>query len=257
MLRLLYWIYERHLRREILQHPMPRHVGIIVDGNRRYARKHGFAEIQKAYDVGANKLDELLIWCDEVGINAVTLWVFSIDNLKRPPAEIAAILGAIETKISALAGDAFVGRKQIRIKPAGRLNLLPATTAAVMRRAEEATAKHTGLTVTIAIAYGGREEIADAMRELVRSKIRQGFNPDEIVDHISPEAIDRHLYTAGLPDPDLIIRTSGELRLSGFLLWQSAQSELFFSDVNWPAFRRIDFYRAIRSFQSRDRRYGR
>lgn len=236
---------------------MPRHVGIILDGNRRYARKNRLAGFHKAYDAGADKLDELLTWCDEVGIGAITLWVFSIDNLKRPAAEIAAILGAVETKIGSLAGDPLIRRKQIRIKTAGRLELLPSSTAAVLNRAAEATAGHTGLTVTIAIAYGGREEITDAMRDLVRTKICEGLDLEEIVGRISPEEIDAHLYTAGLPDLDLIIRTSGELRLSGFLLWQSAQSELYFTDVNWPEFRRIDFYRAIRAFQNRNRRHGR
>jgi short-chain Z-isoprenyl diphosphate synthase len=136
----------------------------------------------------------------------------------------------------------------------GRLDLLPTSTLAALREAEEATADHDSLMLTIAIAYGGREEIADAVRDLVRDKVRQGADLDAIVGEITPSAIDNHLYTVGLPDPDLIIRTSGEIRLSGFLLWQS---EFYFSDVNWPEFRRVDFLRAIRSFQQRSRRFGR
>jgi short-chain Z-isoprenyl diphosphate synthase len=141
-------------------------------------------------------------------------------------------------------------------KPVGRLDLLPSSTINVLRAAEPATAGHDGLMLTIAVAYGGREEIADAVRNLVREGRRQGLDLDAIVEDITPAAIDRHLYTVGLPDLDLIIRTSGEIRLSGFLLWQSAHSELYFSDVNWPEFRRIDFLRAVRSFQQRLRRFG-
>jgi short-chain Z-isoprenyl diphosphate synthase len=145
----------------------------------------------------------------------------------------------------------------VRVKAVGRLELLPPSTVAVLRKAEAVTAARAELTLTIAIAYGGREEIADAIRGLIRCKIGQGATLEMIADEITPEAIDGHLYTAGLPNPDLIIRTSGEIRLSGFLLWQSAHSEFYFSDVNWPEFRKVDFLRAIRSFQQRSRRFGR
>lgn len=255
--QLLYRLYELKLRREIRRQPLPRHIGLILDGNRRYARKNGLTQYRKAYDRGADKLDDLIVWCDELGIKALTLWVFSIDNLKRSDEEVEAILGAVESKISSLADSPMVQRHRVRIRAVGRLDLLPPSTIAVMRNAEEATAKNRGLTITIAIAYGGREEIADAVRSLVRDRLGEGVSTAEILDGITPEAIDAHLYTAGLPDPDLIIRTSGELRLSGFLLWQSAQSELYFTDVNWPEFRRIDLYRAIRAFQHRARRFGR
>jgi short-chain Z-isoprenyl diphosphate synthase len=257
MLRLLYWLYEVRLGRQIRTHPVPRHVGIILDGNRRYARKHGLADARQAYDLGAEKLDDVLAWCADLAIPAVTLWVCSIDNLKRPQTEVAGILSAVEAKISALATDPAIHRRHVRVKAVGRLDLLPPSTVAVLREAEQATAGHDALTLTIAIAYGGREEIADAVRDLLRDKVQQGANLNAIVEEITPSAIDSHLYTVGLPDPDLIIRTSGEIRLSGFLLWQSAQSELYFSDVNWPEFRRVDFLRAIRSFQQRSRRFGR
>jgi short-chain Z-isoprenyl diphosphate synthase len=256
MLRLLYWLYESQLRRQIRRRPVPRHVGIILDGNRRHARKHGLADPRAAYDLGAEKLDDVLAWCSDLAIPAVTLWVCSIDNLRRPRTDVAGILSAVEAKIGALAQDPATHRRRVRFKAVGRLDLLPSSTVNVLRAAEQATARYDGLMLTIAIAYGGREEIADAVRNLVRDTYRQGVDLDAILKDITPAAIDRHLYTVGLPDLDLIIRTSGEIRLSGFLLWQSAHSELYFSDVNWPEFRRIDFLRAVRSFQQRSRRFG-
>jgi short-chain Z-isoprenyl diphosphate synthase len=256
MLRLLYWLYESRLRRQIGSHPVPRHVGIILDGNRRYARTHRLADPRAAYDIGAEKLDDVLAWCSDLAIPAVTLWVCSIDNLKRPQTEVAGILAAVEAKISALTKDPAIHRRRVRVKVVGRLDLLPPSIVTVLRNAEQATADYGALALTIAIAYGGREEIADAVRDLVRDKVRQGADLHAIAEEITPSAIDNHLYTVGLPDLDLVIRTSGEIRLSGFLLWQSAHSEFYFSDVNWPEFRRVDFLRAIRSFQQRSRRFG-
>jgi short-chain Z-isoprenyl diphosphate synthase len=257
MLRLLYWLYAFRLRRQISSRPVPRHVGIILDGNRRYARKHHLADPRVAYDLGAEKLDDVLAWCSDLGIRAVTLWVCSIDNLRRSQAEVSDILAAVEAKIGTLARDAAIHRRHIRVKAVGRLDLLPPSTMTVLREAERSTADHDALILTIAIAYGGREEIADAVRDLVRDRVGCGDDLESLVEAITPLAIDNYLYTVGLPDLDLIIRTSGEIRLSGFLLWQSAHSEFYFSDVNWPEFRRIDFLRAIRSFPQRSRRFGR
>jgi short-chain Z-isoprenyl diphosphate synthase len=256
VLHFLYWLYALRLRREISSHPVPRHVGIILDGNRRYARKHRLAHPRVAYDLGAEKLNDVLAWCFELGIPAVTLWVCSINNLRRSQAEVSDILAAVEAKIAALASDPAIHRRGVRVRAVGRLDLLPPSTMTVLREAERATADCDALMLTIAIAYGGREEIADAVRDLVRNRITHGSDLGAIVEEITPSAIDNYLYTVGLPDLDLIIRTSGETRLSGFLLWQSANSEFYFSDVNWPEFRRIDFLRAIRSFQHRSRRFG-
>ena len=256
MKRLFYWLYEQRLRRQVRDGPVPDHVGIILDGNRRFARRRGYSELRLAYELGAEKLDDVLAWCIDLKVRAVTLWAFSIDNMRRPPAEVSAILTAVEKKIAALADDALTRRQGIRIKAVGRLELLPASTVDVLRQAVERTADNDALIVTIAIAYGGREEIIDAVRNLIRSQCRGGRDLDAILDELSPGAIDEWLYTAGLPDLDLIIRTSGEIRLSGFLLWQSARSELYFSDVNWPEFRKLDFLRAIRAFQRRRRRFG-
>ncbi|MDX8478911.1 polyprenyl diphosphate synthase [Mesorhizobium sp. VK24D] len=256
MMRLLYWLYERLLRHQVRQHPAPHHVGIILDGNRRFARERGYSDPRAAYELGAEKLDDVLAWCIDLEIRAVTLWVFSIDNMRRPPAEVSAIMAAVEKKIAALAEDPSILSRGVRLRAAGRLDLLPVSTADVIREATERTAGNEALTVTIAIAYGGREEIVDAVRNLVRQKRQQGVDLDTILDELSPAAIDEYLYTAGLPDLDLIIRTSGEVRLSGFLLWQSASSELYFSDVNWPEFRKLDFLRAVRAYQRRRRRFG-
>ena len=257
MWTLLYQCYEHRLRRQISAGGLPEHVGLILDGNRRYAREQGFPDPSQAYEMGAQKLDDVLMWCNDLGIPAVTLWVCSTENLKRSRAEVSWILGAVEAKIGALAQDPWIHQRRVRVKAAGRLSLLPLSTVAVIRKAEEATADYDAMTLTIAVAYGGREEIADAVRDLIRAKVRDGLGVDELAEHITPASIDQYLYTVGLPDPDLIIRTSGEVRLSGFLLWQSAHSEFYFTDVYWPEFRKVDFLRAIRSFQQRTRPCGR
>jgi short-chain Z-isoprenyl diphosphate synthase len=253
----IYKLYERHLLRQVRAHSVPRHVGLILDGNRRYGRKHNVTAPQDLYLVGADKLDELLVWCVELQIPAVTLWVFSTDNLGRSPAEISAILAAIEIKLGLLVKGACIHHERIRVRAVGRLDLLPAPTLAALREAEAATKDYDGMHLTIAAAYGGRQEVVDAIQSLLREQAGFGRSVDEIVPLVTPEAIGRHLYAPDLPDPDLIIRTSGEIRLSGFLLWQSVSSEFYFTDVFWPAFRRIDFLRAIRAFQQRSRRFGR
>ena len=256
MLSVLYRFYERRLVREIMAKPTPRHVGIILDGNRRYGRQHGLDDPHDVYQIGARKLDELLEWCVDLRIPAVTLWVCSTDNLSRDTKEVSGILSAIEAKMRLLANDPQIHSRRVRVRAAGRLELLPAPTIEAIQAAEEATKKYNSVILTIAIAYGGREEIIDAFRAFLSHQMQTGKELHDIIQQISPASIDRYLYSASLPDPDLIIRTSGEIRLSGFLLWQSAQSEFFFSDVYWPAFRKIDFLRAIRSYQLRHRRFG-
>lgn len=256
-LRFLYWIYERRLLNQLKAGAMPHHIGIILDGNRRYARKGGVSDPREIYQRGAEKLDDILDWCTELRIPAVTLWVFSTENLKRSQAEVSGILSAIEAKVAALAHDPFMHQKRIRIQAIGRLDLLPESVVAAIRAAETATAQYDLMTLTIAVGYGGREEIADAVRSFVKTQARQGASLSDLIERITPEAIACHLYAADLPDPDLIIRTSGEVRLSGFLLWQSVHSEFYFTDILWPAFRKIDFLRAIRAYQARSRRFGR
>ncbi len=256
MFRLLYYLYAWRLTRDVSTRPTPRHVGIILDGNRRHGRSLGITEPRKLYDIGANKLDEVLEWCAELGIPTVTLWVFSTENFHRPAAEVSGILASIEAKLTALADDPAIHRRRVRVRAIGCLGMLPEPVLAAIHAAERATCAYDGLELNIAVAYGGRQEITDAVRSLLGSMAEKQLTLAEAVESITPEAIACHLYTAGLPDPDLIIRTSGEIRLSGFLLWQSAHSEFYFTDMLWPTFRKIDFLRAIRSFQQRRRRYG-
>jgi short-chain Z-isoprenyl diphosphate synthase len=254
--RLLYYLYARRLEADVLRRAVPRHVGIILDGNRRWARAQGLRDPIHAYRAGAEKLDEVLAWCADLGIPAVTLFAFSTENLGRDPEEIRGLLSVIEAKLHAIADDPRVHRRRVRVRVVGKLDVLPDSTLAAARQAEAATAEYGDLALTFALAYGGRQEIADAVRRLVSDRAKQGASIEEIVEGVTQEEIGRYLYTAELPDPDLIIRTSGEVRLSGFLLWQSAYSEFYFCDVHWPAFRKIDFLRAIRSYQQRDRRFG-
>jgi len=257
LLRFLYWLYERRLLDLLKRRPMPRHIGIILDGNRRHARKRGLSDPCEIYQRGAEKLDDILDWCADLRIPALTLWVFSTENLKRTQAEVSGILSVIEAKVAALAHDPFMHQKRVRIQAIGRLDLLPESVVAAIRAAETATAQYDLMTLTIAVGYGGREEIADAVRSFIKMQAREGASLSDLIERITPEAIACHLYAADLPDPDLIIRTSGEIRLSGFLLWQSVHSEFYFTDVLWPAFRKVDFLRAIRAFQARHRRFGR
>lgn len=254
---ILYAGYEAQLFRQVRSGRMPRHVGIILDGNRRHAREEGLSDFRRIYAMGASKLDEVLDWCAELGVPAVTLWVCSTDNLARSAEEVSGIMAAIEHKMRSLVADPRIHRLGVRVQAIGRLELLPAPLVSALEAARHATAGNRQMTLTIAANYGGREEIADAMRSLMSEFSERGLALAQAAAEVTPQAIARHLYLPSLPDPDLIIRTSGELRLSGFLLWQSVYSEFHFTDVNWPAFRRIDLLRAIRTFQSRERRYGR
>ncbi|WP_298162110.1 polyprenyl diphosphate synthase [Acidocella sp.] len=254
--RLVYELYERQLEKQVRLLPMPRHVGIILDGNRRHARESGMQKPEDIYRLGAAKLDDILAWSADLGVRMVTLWVFSPDNLRRPEAEIGGIFGAVEAKMRALAADPHIHRKGVHITAIGRRDLLPSGLVEALDAAEAATRDNDQITVTLAIGYGGREEIADAVRALLEEWAAQGISTSQAARLVSPEMIRRHLYLADMPDPDLIIRTSGETRLSGFMLWQSVHSELYFCDVNWPVMRRIDYLRAIRSYQRRERRFG-
>jgi short-chain Z-isoprenyl diphosphate synthase len=252
----LYRFYEQRLLTSIRADKAPRHIGIILDGNRRYARKHGITDPRAVYDIGAGKLDEVLDWCAEIEIPAVTLWVFSPENLRRPTAEVTGILAAIETKLAALALDPRIHHRRVRVRALGKLSLLPESVRTAVRAAETATAAYDAMTLNIAVGYGGRQEITDAVAALLADRLNAGQTLAAAIAMLTPEAIGGYLYTAGLPDPDLIVRTSGEIRLSGFMLWQSAHSEFYFTDVHWPEFRKVDFFRAIRSYQSRQRRFG-
>lgn len=235
---------------------MPRHIGIILDGNRRYGARRGLRNPGDIYALGAGKLDDVLDWCGELAVPAVTLWVFSTDNLARPSDQVSGILTAIEAKVRTLVDHPTVHHRRVRVCAIGKLDALPPSLTAALQAAGEATAGYDGMRLTIAVGYGGRDEIVDAVRALVAEQAQRGLTAADAVAEITRDGIARHLYMAGSPDPDLIIRTSGEVRLSGFLLWQSAYSEFYFCDVPWPAFRKIDFLRAVRAYQHRKRRFG-
>jgi short-chain Z-isoprenyl diphosphate synthase len=253
---LLYRLYERRLLAEIRREKLPQHVGLILDGNRRYARAQGLMNVLEGHRRGANKLEEMLTWCEELDIRMVSIWILSTENLHRPPEELVGLLGLIEQKMRDVARDPKTHRKRIRIRAIGKLEILPASLQTAIREAEEATQEYDSFFLNVAVGYGGRQEIADAVQSLLRERLSQGATPDEAIRDVTPDNVGKYLYTYDLPDPDLIIRTSGELRLSGFLLWQSAYSEFYFCDAFWPAFRRIDLLRAIRSYQQRVRRFG-
>jgi short-chain Z-isoprenyl diphosphate synthase len=252
----LYYLYEQRLLRQVRGRSVPRHLGIILDGNRRYALERGVPDLREAYALGAERLDDVLEWCAEIGIRAVSLWVFSTDNFRRPAKEISGILTAIESKLTVLAQHPNSYRLGLRVRAVGKLDLLPDSTIAAIKAAEEATADNRAMVLTFAVAYGGRQEIIDAMQAMLREKGKQGEDLQAIIDGITEETLSQYLYAPDLPDPDLIIRTSGEIRLSGFLLWQSAYSEFYFCDAHWPAFRKVDFLRAVRAYQQRERRFG-
>ena len=253
----LYRIYEIRLLSQIRRSSMPYHIGLILDGNRRYGRQHNMTDPHEIYAAGADKLDDLLNWCAELTIPAITLWVFSTENFDRKPEEVSGILSVVGAKLTQLARDPRIHRRRVRVRAMGRMELLPSSTLAAVRAAEAATKNYGDMQLTIAAAYGGRREITDAIQAFLRHQMQQGRTLMETVELVTPEAIRRYLYAPDLPDPDLIIRTSGEIRLSGFLLWQSVHSEFHFTDVYWPAFRKIDFLRALRAFQQRRRRFGR
>ncbi len=252
----LYYLYERRLLRQVRGRSVPQHLGIILDGNRRYALEQGVPDLREAYALGAERLDDVLEWCAEVGVPAVSLWVFSTDNFRRSATEISGILSAVESKLALLARHPNSHRLGLRVRAVGKLDLLPDSTIAAIRAAEEATAGNRAMVLTFAVAYGGRQEIIDAVQSMLREKTKQGEDLQAIIDGITEETIGQYLYAPDLPDPDLIIRTSGEIRLSGFLLWQSAYSEFYFCDAHWPAFRKVDFLRAVRAYQQRERRFG-
>ena len=247
---LIYGAYERQVMSQIPEGRRPRHVGVILDGNRRWATAQGSSS-SVGHRAGAAKIVEFLGWCDEAGVEVVTLWLLSTDNLNRPQPELDALMGIIEDTVQGL-----VEQARWRLHPVGALDLLPASTARILKEAEEATAGVHGSLVNVAVGYGGRREVVDAVRSLLQEHATQGTSLDELAQLVEVEHIAEHLYTKGQPDPDLVIRTSGEQRLSGFLLWQSAHSEFYFCEAYWPDFRRVDFLRAMRAFADRQRRFG-
>ncbi|CAM2955405.1 isoprenyl transferase [Actinomyces slackii] len=265
---LLYDLYVRRLTARMDPAKAPRHVGVILDGNRRWAKAMGIGPSQ-GHKRGADKIAEFLTWAEQAGVRVVTLWLLSTDNLARDPAELSPLLDII-----AAAVDELAAAERWRLRLVGAVELLPEPVARRLQTsvsstapagpgdgasADAGSADHEAderMQVNIAVGYGGRQEIADAVRALLRERAAAGASLEEVAASLSEEDITAHLYTKGQPDPDLVIRTSGEQRLSGFLLWQSVHSEFYFCEVNWPAFRRVDFLRALRDYARRERRLG-
>lgn len=247
---LLYRLYERRLSGDLDSSKVPRHVGVMLDGNRRWARAKG-ANSARGHEAGAANIVPLLTWSEEAGVEIVTLWGLSTDNLMRPESELLPLLGIIEKVVNDLASA-----RRWRINIVGARDLLPEQTAKALASAAESTQDVDGLLVNVAVGYGGRREITDAVRSLLLEAAEQGRTLQDVAENLDVEDIAANLYTKGQPDPDLVIRTSGEQRLGGFLLWQSTHSEFYFCEAYWPDFRKVDYLRALRAFAQRQRRFG-
>jgi short-chain Z-isoprenyl diphosphate synthase len=250
----VYRLYAWRLWGRVHQGPVPRHLALILDGNRRFVERANLT-LKDGYRAGAKRADVVLDWCDRAGIQAVTLWVMSLDNLAREDEHVDALTGVLEDEIRLLTETARL--RSWRLRAIGRRHAIPRSLCEVLDAAERDTQDNTGLTVQFAVGYGGREEIVDALKRWATDSGVSGQPVDAALTHLTPDDLNPHLYGADLPDPDLILRTSGEVRLSGFLLWQSVYSEFYFTDVLWPEFREIDFLRALRNYQGRSRRFGR
>jgi short-chain Z-isoprenyl diphosphate synthase len=251
----LYRVYAARLWREVACAPVPRHVAVILDGNRRFAREEGLPSLRASYSLGARRVWEVLSWSERAGVGAVTLWAMSIENLGRPDEQTSAIEDVVAVELRQLAPEAR--RRGWLLRGIGRRELLRPTTRDSLAAIEADTAGNRGLVVQIAMGYGGREEIVDALRRWAHTAPVRDLPSAQALEGLNPDDLRPHLYGGDLPEPDLILRTSGEVRLSGFMLWQSVHAEFYFTDVLWPEFREIDFLRALRSYQGRHRRYGR
>ncbi|NIH78625.1 isoprenyl transferase [Amycolatopsis viridis] len=249
--KVVYGVYSRRLIQQAAgKHP--RHIAIMLDGNRRWAREAGFTDVSDGHRAGARKIADFLSWCREAEVEVVTMWLLSTDNLSRASEELEPLLEIIADVVDELAqpGNPW------RIRVVGALDLLPEPISKRLQSAAASTERRTGMEVNVAVGYGGRQEIADAVKKLLLHHADEGTPIRELAKILDVDHISEHLYTSGQPDPDLIIRTSGEQRLSGFLLWQSAHSEFWFTEAYWPAFRRVDFLRALRDYAWRHRRFG-
>lgn len=249
---LLYPAYEARLISELKGKPQPKHVAVMADGNRRWAREAGFEDISHGHRQGAKKISEMVSWCADTEVEVVTIYLLSTENLRRSADEVNLLFDIITEVVDHLSH----GDLNCQVRLVGHLDLLPEEVSQKMSSAAADTEGNDGIIVNIAVGYGGRQEIVDAVQAMLKKEVDAGATPVELVESITVDSISKHLYTKGLPDPDLVIRTSGEQRLSGFLLWQAAYSEIWFTDTYWPAFRRIDFLRALRDYSQRSRRFG-
>jgi short-chain Z-isoprenyl diphosphate synthase len=250
----LYRIYEGRILKFLDRDRLPHHIAVILDGHRRYAKAERLAEYRHGYEVGAQKFFEFLEWTHEFDIQAITCWLLSKENLERPAEELEPLCDVLGDLVDRL--PAAVANHDIELRFVGSLDLLPPDLAAKAKRAVELTGSGSR-SLTIALGYGGRQEIVDATKDVITKLAAEGLDPQQIAEKVDAKMLASHMYNPDVPDPDLVIRTSGEARLSGFLLWQSAYSEFAFVDVLWPEFRRVDFLRALREFTHRERRFGR
>jgi len=244
-------IKAKKMMEEIKQHEVPRHLAIIMDGNRRYALYQGLGP-EEGHKMGGDKLEDVVRWCHEVGIEGLTVFAFSTDNFSRPEEEVNHLMDMFEKDLKKIAEDKRTHENEVRVRVIGDIGKLPDHVAKAASEVMEATKKYTKHYFNIAIGYGGREEIVEAVKSIARAVKNGEMEPDDI----KKDVISSYLYTSDVPDPDLILRTSGEERISNFLLWQLAYSELYFSDIYWPALRKTDFLEVIQSYQRRQRRYG-
>ncbi|HEX7322805.1 MAG TPA: isoprenyl transferase [Mycobacterium sp.] len=255
----LYRLYEMRLRQGLTasRSALPRHIAVLCDGNRRWARDAGYDDVSYGYRMGAAKIAEMLRWCQDAGIEMATVYLLSTENLQRDREELGALIEIITDVVEEICAPA----NRWSVRTVGDLELIGEEPARRLREAVESTVRTQGqdnsFHVNLAVGYGGRQEIAGAVRSLLGKELANGASAEELIDAVTVDAISENLYTSGQPDPDLVIRTSGEQRLSGFLLWQSAYSEMWFTEAHWPAFRRVDFLRALRDYTQRHRRYGR
>jgi tritrans,polycis-undecaprenyl-diphosphate synthase [geranylgeranyl-diphosphate specific] len=252
LLQPIYQLYEWHISRKLNVKNMPKHVAIIMDGNRRFSKIQGNVNVIKGHESGVNTLEKVLDWSIDLGIEIVTAYAFSTENFNRPKKEVEGLMSLFNKNFKRVVSHEKIHKNEVKVKAVGRINLLPDEVKESIREAEEATKNYNKRLFNLAIGYDGRLEIVDALKKIVNE-----FKDGKIkIDDIDENLVNKNLYTAGLDDPNLIIRTSGEERLSGFLLWQSSYSELYFCDSLWPKLRKIDFLRAIRSYQERERRLG-
>ena len=254
VLRPVYHLYEERLLSRLNRDALPRHIGVIHDGHRRYARAERLPDYEASYRVGMAKFEEFLQWTAELEIDAVTCWLLSTENLARPDEELVPYYKVLSNLFDRI--PQIPAGQNVTVKFIGSLDLLPSDLVEAAKRLEERCSRGSRR-VTIALAYGGRQEIVDAVKDLVTDLADEGVGAAEIAEHIDREGLSSRMYASDLPDPDLVLRTSGEARLSGFMLWQAAYAEYSFVDVYWPAFRRVDFLRALRNYTLRERRYGR
>ena len=251
-----YSLYRSRLERKARRWRVPQHVGVIMDGNRRFAKHSGYDNVNRGHSAGADQLHELVKWCWQLKIKVVTAWGFSLDNFGRSEEELNGLFDLFERKFTEIVTHPSIHKYNVKVCYIGHYQRLPERVQRAIDAAEAATSHYEGITLNVALAYGGREEITDAFRRHIIAQAEKGLTSQQIAEQLEPHHVDRYMYTAGQPDPDLIIRTSGEIRMSGFLLWQSVYSEFYFCDAMWPAFRKIEFLRALRAFDQRHRRFG-